>query len=497
MGKNISYYKGLSLSGRLEKDIAFFADVYKFDAMLRIRRTVIGKAGVPCALLFMDGMASGSDISEHILRAAVKATVDENFTATPEAVANRLLYSSEVEINGNVADMLSAISYGDTVMLIDKSDKAIIINTKGFKHRDISEPPNERTTTGPREGFDEVALFNIALIRRKLQTPDLCVLPMNIGRRTDTKVFICYLDSLADKTLLDKLKEKIKSIDIDGILDVNYISEELCDKRNFLFKTAGTTERPDIAAARMLEGRVAVIVDGSPVVLTVPFLFSENFQSNEDYYQNYFSGSVARILRLISFVIACFAPAAYIAFVSFHAGFLPTFSALAILKLRTGIPFSTLLECVILIVALELLKEACTRSPRDIGTTLSVVGGLVLGEAAVDTRTISAPALIVVALSGLCSAMLPRLRGPILLINLVSSFFAGFFGLLGVFTCICVTIIYILNIESFGTDYTLSLARPGYQNFKDVLFRASWGNMINRPGFNKNKKRQKDETKRR
>ena len=495
MGKNISYYKNTFLSGKINRDVDTIKEILKFDAMLRIRKTFIGKTGVACAAIFIDGMVSSDLISDHILRALVTADTDENFKANAESVAENLLYSSEVKSAKTVAEMLSAVFYGDTVLLVDGDTTALVINTKGWRFRSIEEPPNERILTGPREGFDEAALLNLAQIRRRLQTPDLCICPINLGLRTDTKVFVCYLGSLADNELVKAVKEKINAVNIDGVLDINYIAEEICGK-DFLFKTTGKTERPDIAVARMLEGRIVIIADGSPVVLTLPYLFSENFQSNEDYYQNWILGSAARIIRFISFAASCFAPAIYISLVSFHAGFLPTFSALSVLKLRTGVPISSLLECIILILVLELLKEACLRAPKDIGAALSIIGGLVLGEAAVETRIISASALIVVALSGLCSAMLPRLRLSILFINFFTSILAGFFGLIGTFTGICVTAIYILGLESFGYDYTLSLNKLSYQNLKDVLIRAKWTDMIFRPDITKDIKRQNNDIKR-
>ena len=493
MGKNVSYYKSARLTGSIEKDIRFFTDIFINDALLRVRRISIAGRENACALIFMDGIASAALIGSDIIRAALCAKPGDDFTLSPENVVKYCLYSSEVRFCENADEMLSSVMYGDSVLLTDGYEKAVIINTKGWRYRGVAEPPNERVTSGPREGFDEAALLNVSQLRRKLQTPDLCVAQETLGRRTDTKVFICYLGSLADKKLVSAVREKIRKIDMDGVLDANYIAEKISDGHGLLFRTAGTTERPDIVAARLLEGRVAVIVDGSPVALTLPFLLSENFQSNEDYYVNASIGSAARILRFIGFFIACFASGIYVSLVSFHAGFLPTFSALAILKLRTGVPVSTLSECVALIFVLELLKEACSRAPRDTGTALGVVGGLVLGEAAINTETVSAPALIIVALGGLCSVMLPRLRGAILFLNLTSTFFAGFFGLFGVFCVFSVTFIYITGLRSFGADYTLSLKNPRLSGFKDVFIRASWKKMIARPAIAKDETRQRNE----
>ena len=195
---------------------------------------------------------------------------DESLT---EYIANRVLFASETECTENVADMLRAVLYGDTLLLIDGCMTAITVNTKGWRTRGISEPADERILQGPREGFDEAALLNAAMIRRKLLTPDLCTEMVRIGRRSDTIVFICYLDSLADEGTVSELKRRLSKIDIDGILDTNYIAEFIRDRPHSIFKTSGTTERPDTVAARLLEGRIAVIADGTPVVLTLAYLF--------------------------------------------------------------------------------------------------------------------------------------------------------------------------------------------------------------------------------
>lgn len=488
--KDLSYYKNKRISGNLKKDTALISDILKKDGMLRVRKVRIGKTRFFCTLFFMDGMADGNAVLEGIVKPLIRYGAEEDFAPVPSKIISDCLYAGEITETCDLSSMLDGILYGDTLLLADSQTSALIINTKGWKTRSIDEPPNERVLEGPREGFGESALLSVAMLRRKLRTPDFCAEPLKCGRRSGTQVYLCYLGSLADKSLVDEVKKRIDRIDIDGILDTNYISESIKDRKNSIFKTAGSTERPDIAAARLLEGRIAIISDGSPSVLTVPYLFSENFQSDDDYYMSFIIGSIGRAFRILSFIFACFLTGLYVSLVTFHAGLIPTASALAVLRLRIGVPFSTLTESIILIIAFEILKEACSRAPKDTGTALGVVGGLVIGEAAVNTETISAPTLIIVALAGICTVMIPRLRGAVFFINLASTAASGLFGLFGLFSVLVAVLLYVLRLSSFGVDYTESLVDPSFQNLKDVLFRAPWRKMILRPPFNKNRVRQ-------
>ena len=246
----VTDYDSLSLTGNIDTDIKLFKDIFSRDDILRTRRIGVGETDTACALLFMDGMVNTEILGEMVVRPVVNAKVSEIITA--DYMARSILYASDLNKTESVADILRGILYGDTVLLLDGSTAALVINTKGWRTRGISEPQNERVLKGPREGFDEAAMLNIAMIRRRLLTPDLCVEMLRIGRRSDTLVFVCYLGTLADKAILSKLKKRLSKIDIDGILDSNYISEYIDDYKGGLLKTIGSTEKPDVVAARLL-----------------------------------------------------------------------------------------------------------------------------------------------------------------------------------------------------------------------------------------------------
>lgn len=480
-------YENTFLSGELSKDLALFKEIFKKDCILRVKNIKSRKGErFDCALVYLDGMVDSEQVNDAIIRPLLTVETKNESGNISDYLENQVLFARDVKKSGNVAKILSGILYGEAALLIDGSNEALNIDVKGFRTRGINEPEEERVLQGPREGFEEAALLNLAMLRRKLQTPDLCNEMIRVGRRSGTMVFICYLDSLADKRAVEELKRRIKKIDIDGILDSNYITEFIRDGKYSLFKTVGTTERPDTVAARLLEGRIAVVVDGTPMVITVPYLFSENFQSDEDYYLNFTVASIGRLLRYICFFLSISIPAVFIALVSFHTELLPTTLAIAISELRGGVPFAPFTECLIMIFVFEILRETGVRMPQSLGHTLSIVGGLVVGQAAVDARIISTPMLIVIALSGISGLMIPRLRGAVFYLRLILLFLSALLGLYGFIIGISVVVMHIISLTSLGVDYTVSLRRADFQSLKDTVWRSPWNTMRLRPLFNRN-----------
>lgn len=480
-------YENVYISGNLEKDILLFKEIFNKDSTLRVKRIRVRKTeSIDCALIYLDGMVDSFQLNEGVIEPLITVKTENDSSSLAEYIEKQILFARDVKRKTKVNEILQGVMYGEALILIDESVEALTVDAKGFRTRGIAEPQDERVLQGPREGFEEAALLNLAMIRRKLQTPDLCTEMLRVGRRSDTMVYICYLESLADSKKVEEIKKRIKKIDIDGILDSNYIAENIRDHRFSFFKTSGSTERPDVVAAKLLEGRIALVVDGTPVVITFPYLFSENFQSDEDYYLNFLVASVGRILRYISFFLAVSIPAIFIAVSSFHRELLPTGLAISVSSLRGGVPFAPLTECLIMIFVFETLKETGVRMPQSLGHALSIVGGLVVGQAAVDARIISTPMLIVIALSGIAGLMIPRLKGAVFYLRLILVFLAAFFGLFGYLVGAAVTVMHIISLNSIGVDYTASLRKADYQSLKDTVFRAPWEKMIKRPVFNKN-----------
>lgn len=491
MSGGVKDYENVHLSGNLDKDIALFKNIFSRDAVLRTREVSIAGSW-RCCLIYIDGMVDSLQQGETIIEALVKCTIPQETALDCDYISKNILFANEVSETDKLTDMLRAILCGDTVLIAQKNKSALTIDTKGWKTRGISEPDSERVLQGPREGFEESAMSNLALIRRKLLTPDLCIELMRIGRRSDTQVFVCYLGSLANPKTVKELKRRLDKIDIDGILDSNYIAENIRDHRQSILKTTGSTERPDVVAARLLEGRIALVVEGTPVVLTLPYLFSENFQSDEDYYVNFTVASFSRMLRYFCFFIAVSVPGVFLALITHHFDLLPTNFAISVARLRTGVPLNSTAECLALLGAFEILKESGLRMPQNLGHALSVVGGLVVGQAAVEASIISAPMLIAVSLSAISGLMVPRLTGAVTYLRFINVIFCAAFGIYGFLIVSTALVVYVFNLNSFGVDYTDSFSRPDSQHLKDIFVRASWTKMLTRPVFNRNRIRKGD-----
>ena len=485
-------YSNIELSLNLKENLLIFKNIFKKDVILRTK--TIFSANREYAVLYMDGMVNVAMLNDSVVRPIVMVEKIPDSKNLADSVLSKILFASEVKKSEKIADALRAILYGDTILLIDGAKELLIINTKGWRTRGISEPEEERILQGPREGFDEAALLNISLIRRKLLTPDFCVEMERLGRRTDTIVFICYLDSLVNPLMLKELKRRLSKIDMDGVLDTNYIAEQIRDNRYSLFKTTGSTERPDIVAAALLEGRIALVVDGTPVVMTIPYLFSQNFQSDEDYYLNFLVSSVGRFLRYLCFFMSFSVPSVFLALITFHKQLLPTTFAISVAELRSGVPFSSLGECIILILIFEILRETGVRMPQSVGHALSIVGGLVIGQAAVEAKIISAPILIAVALGGISGLIVPRLKSAVFYLRIIFVLSSAVFGLYGYILALTVLLLRIFSLSSFSVSSTVSLSQINFQSIKDTLIRVPWDFMKNRPLFNKNLTRMADKT---
>ncbi len=483
------------LSGTLDGDIGLIKKIFLRDEVLRCRRFFAGgEVGKECAVFYFDGMISSSTLNESVIKPLIDLGLYRLDAAGEDAldtVMTRVLYAADVKKTESLADMLRGMMYGDTLLLVDGYAEGLVIDTKGWERRSVSEPEDEKILEGPREGFNEAVMVNLSLIRRKLQTPDLAIESCRIGRRTDTQVYLCYLSSLAPKRLIKEVKRRLERLDLDGILDTNYIAELTSGRGASLFRTSGSTERPDVVAARLLEGRAALVVDGSPMVLTFPYLFCENFQSDEDYYTNFLTAAVGRMLRYFCFFLSISLPAVYVALTVFHRRLLPTDFLLTLAAAREGVPFSSGVECIALIIIFEILKEAGVRTQQSLGTALSIVGGLVVGQAAVEAKIVSAPMLIIVALSGIGGLMVPRLRGAVFYIRIGLAALASLLGLYGCILGLAVVLVAIISLSSYGFDATPALGNPCFATIKDTFFRAPLWRMKTRPPITTNRIRMK------
>jgi len=308
---------------------------------------------------------------------------------------------------------------------------------------------------------------------------------LKIGRETKTQVIITYIENIADPTLIKEVKNRLSRIDIDGVLESGYIEEFIEDHPFSPFPQVLTTERPDVASANLLEGRVAILVDGTPFVLIVPVTLYSLLQAADDYYQRYLIGTLVRWLRYVFLLIALTLPSLYVAILTFHQEMIPTTLLLTIARTREEIPFPALVEALIMEVTFEVLREAGLRLPKQIGSAVSIVGALVIGDAAVNSGLVSAPMVMVVAITGIASFAIPRYNAAIAfrMLRFPMIFLAGTLGLLGIMLGLITIIVHLSTMRSFGVPYLSPFAPMQVSEMKDSLVRAPWWSLRKRPHF--------------
>ena len=472
----------LHFTTHLAENIAQLRTLFSQDNTFVVR--TVHSRGTPalhCAVLFFDGMVNNIAINQSVIAPLV------NYIGPSPVSAEQLAYSicqiNDSQVAPDASAMLSALLYGDTVILTEGDARAVVVNTKGFSLRSAAEPDNERVLQGPREGFTEGFMTNLSMIRRRLKNPNLKCTFYPFGTQTHTTAVLCYIAGVCKETIVQQWTERLARMQLDGILDANYFSESLRDHRLSPFPTMGVTERPDVVVARLLEGQVALFVDGTPVVLTAPYTMQQCFQANDDYYRNFFYVALSRVLRLAGFVLSICIPALYACLLLYHQEMLPTRLLFAIASARQGVPLPTLFETVLLLLVFEVLKEAGTRTPGAIGQTMSIVGGLVLGQAAVSARFVSAPVVIVVALAGVLGLLCPKLTTA----AMVSRFFllacGAVLGLYGVCFGGALLLAHLCTINSFGVPYLLNLLPRVSPRLEDAYWRTPWFRMRKRARF--------------
>lgn len=362
---------------------------------------------------------------------------------------------------------------GETVILLDGYTKGISTSTRNENGRAISEPVNESVIRGPREAFTETLRTNTALIRRKIKDPNLWLKSRIIGKYTKTNVSIMYINGIANDKVVTEVMERLDRIDMDGILESGYIEELIQDSTLTPFPTVYNTERPDVIAAELLEGKVAILVDGTPFVLIVPAPFNSFLQAAEDHYQRSDVSSLIRIMRYLGIGIALLGPSFYVSITTHHQEMLPTPMLLSLAAQREGVPFPAFAEALLMEVAFEILREAGIRMPRTIGPAVSIVGTLVIGQAAVEAGIVSAVMVIVVSLTAICSFLFPSygLSNTFRLLRFPMMGLAAFWGLFGVMTGIIALILHMCSLRSFGVPYMSPFAPFIPSEQKDSILR--------------------------
>ena len=395
-----------------------------------------------------------------------------------EIKTNVLSLFSIEECKGE-SEILKNILCGSVVLVMLEKAMAIPIYTA--QKRGIQEPPTSKVIKGPREGFVEDIYTNLGLIRKRLKTPNLQLVDIDIGRQTNTKISVIYLKGIAREDILNRIIEKLKAIEIDGIIDSYYIESFLEDDRIKFFKRVGSTEKPDILCAKLLEGRIAIVVDGSPIVLTLPFVLFEDLQSSQDYFTIPAMATFARVMRIFGLILALLAPGVYVALQSYNYRILPINFLISILSSIEGLAIPPLIEILIVLFLFEIITEASLQMPNSLAMALSIIGALALGNTAVDAGIISPPSIVVVAISSVALYIIPDEISENRLLRILFTLLGGIVGLYGIITSFVIIVAYLTSIKSYGIPYFVPYAPDIKSDKKDAFIKHDIQDMLTRP----------------
>ena len=431
-----------------------------------------------CLFAYLDGNIDKVLFEQDVVRPLKNA--ERLSSPYLETLQNTVAYSDEIKVVP-IENAPGEIALCDIAFFIEDDDNAYIFSLRKPSARAIGEPPTSSVMKGPREGFVEEIKTNTSMIRRRIKSPDLVMKSFQVGRYSATTVSVMYVRGIADENVVKTICEKISKIDVDGVVDSAYVLSFIQTRKNSFFLQAGTSEKPDVVSAKLLEGRIAIVVDGSPIVVTLPYLVFEDVQDGYDYYSGDWRASMIRVFRFLGAMLTIFLPGAYIALQTYHFQLLPLKFLMTLMSATTNIPFPPAIEMLLVMTLFEILNQASIRMPRYFGISLSVVGAIVLGDTAVKAGLISSPSVLVVALSAIGIFCVPDQVGAMSILRFLYLCISAVMGFVGIIILSLVIIAYLASLDNFGTPYLAPYAPRISPDLQDGLMKADSSSMELRP----------------
>ena len=440
-----------------------------FDTIIRTSTS----EGVTFVFAFCDALCDSFLASDCVIRPVGEFEGRYPKSGRARFISDNVLVCSEVTYEKNLNKVMQSMLSGSIAVFIDGESECLVCSMPKIPIRSISEPEGEVQEKGSREGFIENIKVNVSLIRKRLVTPQLKIDTMRIGRTSNTRVAVCYIENKADPKTVREVKARLSEVKSDTILGANYFRVFLDTDKKTLFSMVGNTERPDVLCAKLDEGKVGLMVDGTPFVLIVPYLFVENFQTMDDYLNRPFFATLIRLLRIACFGISILLPGIYVAIGLFHQELLPDKMLLSIVMSESNTMFPLVVEALVIHFIYEAVREAGLRMPKSVGNAVSIVGALVIGDAAVTAGLIGAPMLIVVAMTAISSFVVSALYQPVSLLRLLFIIVGGLTGLYGIMIGVGVLIINMCSITAYDTALLSPLVPYDASLFRDTFFRSN------------------------
>ena len=472
--KNITVKKKITtLNYSLNDNLEYIKRCFDNASDLTVHKIMIGN--LSAGIISIDNMISKEllvlGIIEPLLNKSISLTSDDVLSE----IKNSILYLDDINEIDSFEDLFLLIMSGFAIIAVDGYNKMLAVGIQGYKTRGISEPESDVVQRGSKEGFVEALRTNITLIRRRMKNVDLKFETMNIGRLSSTEVCLCYLKDKASKEIISELKKRLHNTDLETVLAPGYLVPYIEDKGTpSFFSTVGITERPDTVCGKMSEGRIAILIDGVPGALIVPYLFAEYFQTIDDYTNRPFFSTFTRWLKYAAFFISILLPGVFVALGTFDPEIFPTLLLNKIASSIGATPLSLMAEMLLIQIVYELMRESGLRMPQPLGYAVSIVGGLVIGDTAINAGLIGAPTLMVAAVAVISSYVIPNLYAPVVILRILFTLAGGIFGVWGISLLFSLMLLNLCSKTSFGIPYTSPLSPFGANAFRDVFVRAGW-----------------------
>lgn len=463
------------LTDNLDENCITIRSIMNNSADLIIKFALAG--GVKIAVITCEGMIDKANLANLIYRPLTGLKPSENMSGREifDKICSEMLIAEEQHQLYKYDDVLTAIMSGFAVLLCDGADYAVSIGIQGFAHRTIDEPSTHINLRASREGFIEVVRTNMSMVRRRVKSPTLKTVMMTIGERSKTDVCVCYLTDMADVQLVNAVIDKLKTIPLNTVMSSAYIQPFLEGSDTGIFSQVFITERPDVFASKLYDGRVGIIVDGTPFALIVPSLFIDNFHTMDDYTHKPYYSAFMRLLRFSAFILSAILPGLYVALCNFNPEMLRDSLLMNIYSSTAATAYPVFGECIIMYILYEIMREAGLRLPKSVGHAVSIVGGLVIGEITVSAGLMSAPVVLIIAATGLCSFAVPDLYETCMIMRLIFILAGGCFGLFGITVAGIVLMFRLCSRKSFGVPNMAPFAPFTLKSvLRDTFVRADW-----------------------
>ncbi|MEO3945569.1 spore germination protein [Gorillibacterium sp. CAU 1737] len=478
---NLHDLKEVAVSRSLDENEAYLRALFK-DCSDVVLRPFEADPELKALAVLVDGLVNSTLVQRSL---EMLMTYWQEEPDDLKTLMERVIPASQVKLVSTYEDMLEGVLSGDTALLLEGNDQALLLELRGPNMRSISKPSTEEIVRGPQEGFIEGIRTNTSLIRRRIKTPNLKMKPLQLGRQSRTNVAVAYVEGIVDPPLVTEVLARLERIDVDAIFETGQLEEYIQDSTYSPFPQVQISERPDAVAAALMNGRIAILVDGTPMVMVVPTVFINFLLTVEDHYERFQFSTFLRWLRYAFLVLSLFVPAWFVAATTFHPEMIPTSLLLSVCAARELIPFPAVIEVLIMEIIFEALREAGIRLPKQIGSALSILGALIIGQAAVEAGIVSAPVVIVVSITGIASFTLPQYNGAVALrlLRFPLIILASILGFYGIMLGGMLLIGHMANLRSFGIPYLSPLAPASLGDEKMTLIRMPHWASVNRPSY--------------